>query len=680
MEFERAVKDELSGSSAKSYVAGVTRYHRIHASPMMDEAAEHLKEELDRLGMDEVVVERDPADGKRKYWTYTSAPGWTVRSAELTLVEPRHRLLARFSEVPQSLHTYSKATPPEGVTADLVDVGKGVSDSDYVGKKVRGRLVLATGRGRTVHLQAVVKRGAAGVVTDGLSYEFPGVRESTDIPDAHAYQGIWPTAKEVKDIRFGFSLSRRQGNELRKLMAGGRRVRLHAKVDAEMVPGSYSTVTASIRGSEMPEQEVFLVAHLCHPKPSANENASGSGLLVEVARTITSLIRSGKVARPRRTIKFIWLAETVGTTVFLSKHPQLYDRLVAGINLDMVGEDQTLCRSTLTMDSTPDSLPSYLNDFVFSMMARANAEYDPMVKLEMTSNFRIARTPHSGGSDQSEFSESTVGAPCVGLTQWPDLFYHTSLDTIDKVSEESLRRVGWTAAVSALTLADAGTDTVHSLAVLTSSEGMKRITDAVERGASEMLDKRSRQKGRAGAKELARTALFHTLRISRFTEREVWAVRSLIRLDAEAGCDAFVERQAVAVSEHGSRELSRLNDMIDAIVGRDAVARLAREGLSEAEKRVKRIVPKRLFKGTLDPEHFAEALGAKRYQWYDEVEQRDASFSKKMYDVLNLMDGERDLCEIGEVVSAQFGPTEMGDLLRFVTDLKAAGLASFRSR
>ena len=678
MGFGNAVKEELSGSVAKSYVAGITGYHRVHASPMMNAAAEHVKGILDSFGMDDVRIERYPSDGRRRYWTYPSAMGWSCRSAELRLVEPGERVLARFSDIPQSLHTYSKSTPAKGVTAELVDVGKGTSDADYSGKRVKGKFVLATGRARPVHLQAVVKRGAAGVVTDGISYEFHGVRESTDIPDAHAYQGIWPTAEDAKRITFGFSLSRRQGNELRRYLASGKTVRLHAKVDAELFKGSYSVLTATIRGSERPEDEIFLVAHLCHPKPSANDNASGSGLLVEVARTITTLIRTGRIARPKRTIRFLWVPETNGSVAFLSRHPELYDRLKAGINLDMVGEDQMLCRSTLMMDMTPDSVPSYLNDFVYSMIGKANAEYDPMVKIGMSSNFRYDRTVYSGGSDHAEFGDSTVAAPCVAMTQWPDMFYHTSLDTMDKVSEDSLRRVGWTTAVSALTLADADEDTVHGLAVLTGSEGMGRVSEAVEKASFELLDAKRGAKGARAKEAMAKLATYHRMRVSHVARTEAAAVRSVGRLDSAAGSDDFVGGQAAAVSEHGSRELARLNVIIDAVVGVAATSGLIRKGLSEAEARAKKVVPVRRFKGTLDSDALDDLLGEKRCAWHDEVEKRDPLFWKKMYEAVNLMDGERDLCEIAEFVSAEYTPTDIEDVLRFFSDLRVVKLVSYR--
>ena len=673
----RLVKDELSGSTAKSYVAGLTKFHRIQGSPMMLSAAEHVKDELARIGVGDVTIEQFPADGRSKFWTYTSVMGWSVKSAELRLMEPEERLLARFDDIPQSLHTYSRGTPEGGVTAELVDVGKGLSDKDYAGKRVKGRFVLATGQAKRVHSEAVVKRGAAGVITDALSYEFPKVRESKDVPDAHSYQGIWPNARDAEKIRFGFSLSKRQGDELRKHLESGKTVKLHARVDADLSPGKYSMVSAAITGSARPEEEIFMVAHLCHPRQSANDNASGSGLLLEVARTIVALMRSGRIERPKRTIRLLWVAETVGTVAFLSSHPECHKRLIAGMNLDMVGEDQAKCRSTLCMDCTPDSLPSYLNDLVYSMIERSSAECDSMVALGMVSNFRHSRTSFTGGSDHTEFNEATVGVPCVGLTQWPDMFYHTSMDTLDKVSEDSLRRVGLAVAASALTLADADADTIHELASMTCSEGMERISDAVGRAARELFDLNGQATGSGKSTDEPDLADYHRMRLEHIIEREQKAVRSVVRLDGEAGTDEFVERQAVAVAEHGSKELSRLDEIIGASRYGWTRDRTSMEDKRVAEPLARKVAPERRFEGTIDTDLMIEELGDEGYGWYRDIDDRDPLFSRKMYEIVNLMDGKRDLHELTRFVSAEYGRTDHRDVLRFIDDLKRMHLVSY---
>jgi len=422
MSLRRLVKDELSGSIAKSYVAQVTRFHRVQASTMFHEAAEYVKSELLKMGLKDVTIEQFPADGKHRYWTHTSPMGWTARSAELRVVEPEENLLANYDDTAQSLHTYSKRTPPEGVTAELVDVGAGTKPKDYEGKDIKGKFVLAAGpRARLVHEQAVYKLGAVGVITDSC-YEFPNVRESLDIPDAHAYQSIWPVAEDIDKVTLGFSLSKRQGNQLRSLLKDGKKVMLHAKVDAELFPGKLDVLTATIQGTTKPSEEVFLVAHLCHPKPSANDNASGSGLLLEIARTMKTLIDSRKMKPPARTIRFFWVPETFGSVAYLEAHEDSKEKLVAGINLDMVGQNQEICKSSLTLDRTPDSCPSYLNDLVFNLIEQSIKEFDRNTPFGPSSTFPYRTITLSGGNDHKGFTETTTHAPCIKLLPWPNLF------------------------------------------------------------------------------------------------------------------------------------------------------------------------------------------------------------------------------------------------------------------
>jgi protein required for attachment to host cells len=50
-ELEQEVKDELSGEIAKSYVAQITRFHRVQASSMFHDAAEYVKKTLHSMGV-----------------------------------------------------------------------------------------------------------------------------------------------------------------------------------------------------------------------------------------------------------------------------------------------------------------------------------------------------------------------------------------------------------------------------------------------------------------------------------------------------------------------------------------------------------------------------------------------------------------------------------------------------
>lgn len=678
MDVARLVKDEISGSSAKLFVAQISRFHRVQGSTMFHEAAEYVKGQLLELGLKDARIEQFPADGKTKYWTHRSPMGWEVKSATLCLLEPEEQLLATYEDIPQSLHVFSNGTPPDGIVAELVDVGEGTGPENYRGKNVKDKFVLATGRARLVHEQAVYKRGAAGVITDTVAYEMPNVRESLDIPDAHAYQAIWPSASELSRVRFGFSLSKRQGNALRALLKSGKTPRLKATVDARLFPFREDVITATVRGKGKPDEEVFLVAHLCHPKPSANDNASGSGLLLEIARAIRSLIASGRIPQPTRTIRFMWVPETLGTVAYLSSHRDSAKRLVAGVNLDMVGQDQELCRSTLNLDRTPDSLPSYLNDYVFSLIERTVREFDHQTRFGLSSTFRYRTTAFSGGSDHAEFTEATTHVPCVMLLQWPDLYYHTSLDTMDKVSEDSLKRVGWIATVAALTLANAGTEEAFLFASRTASKGMARLSEAGLEAVEELMRKTG---GKIGSRRddrgavIARAVSHCRDKIRHIVRRETEAVKSVKRLAESPELEAHLDRCCSSIIDAGKQETARLDEALSFMMGESRLPHEQED--TKAERELKKLVPKRRFRGSLSGGLLRERLGPQNYAWYDLASVRDLDFGRKMLEIVNFIDGKRTAYDISVAVSAEYTTTAPEDVLKFLTDLQKLKLVEF---
>jgi hypothetical protein len=682
MGINKLVKEELSGTIAKSYVSQICQFHRIQGSTMFHEVAEHVKNELLKLGLEDTTIEQFPADGKTKYWTHTSPVGWEVKSAELRLIEPEpEKLLCTYEDCPQSLHTFSNATPPEGVTAELVDVGAGTKPKDYEGKDVKGKFVLATGRARLVHPQAVYKYGAAGVLTDA-PIEMPNVREGIDIPDAHAYQGIWPTVEELPEVRFGFSISKRQGNALRALLQAGKTVKLKAKVEAKLFPFYEDVIMATIQGTQKPNEEIFLIAHLCHPKPSANDNASGSGLLLEIARAIKALIASGKIPRPARTIRFFWVPETLGTVAYLSNHEDASSRFVAGMNLDMVGQNQELCRSTLNLDCTPDSCPSFLNDFVFSLIEQTVKEFDSQTRFGSGSTFRYRTTAFSGGSDHAEFTEATTHVPCVMLLQWPDLYYHTSMDTIDKVSEDSLKRVGWIATMAALTLANVTHEDILMLAHRTVSKGLTRIAETSMEAIRELLKKREDPKLKDDrtslAMEIAKTAAYYESKIEHIIWREQQAIKSVTRLGEHPELTVFLDKYCEDISNLGKQEIAKLQEVLNFMARASAITIPTALEETRAEQELKKLVPKRLFKGTLDSDLLRKGLGEKEYEWYEKINDRDVDFEKKMAEIINFMDGKRTAHGIFKAVSAEYSPSDPENIWKFLQDLEKTKLIAFQ--
>src|SRR5262249_56739742 len=131
----------------------------------------------------------------------------------------------------------------------------------------------------------------------------------------------------------------RQGDELRDLLRHGPvTVRAHARAK-RATPGEIGQVMAEIPG-EVKDRDIVLAAHLDHQQPGANDNASGSGTLLEVARTLHQLIAAGKISRPRRTLRFWWSTEIRSEQAYFRKHPEEAKKIAMAVVLDQAGGDR----------------------------------------------------------------------------------------------------------------------------------------------------------------------------------------------------------------------------------------------------------------------------------------------------------------------------------------------------
>jgi aminopeptidase YwaD len=285
----RALEEEVSGEIAFRYTNLISGYDRVQASEGWHDAAETIRRELVRLGYSDAAIEGWPSDGTRRYYTYRSVIGWRAKKGELWMLSPSRERLCNYEEVPLTLVKHSG---PGRVETELVDVGSGVGQEAYRGKDVKGKIVLATGATSEVMRQAVVERGAAGVLT----YYAPDTRPG--YPNMIRYTALWPTWEERDKLGFAFNVSKNQGATLKRLLEEGQKVVLKAEVEAEFYKTDIEALTASFPGAVEPDKEILLVAHLCHPMPSANDNASGSGGLLEMARALRRMVGSGAVEPP----------------------------------------------------------------------------------------------------------------------------------------------------------------------------------------------------------------------------------------------------------------------------------------------------------------------------------------------------------------------------------------------
>jgi aminopeptidase-like protein len=645
------MREECSGRAAYQAVADISRYHRIQASPGFRRAAEYVYGRLIEAGVQAEILDY-PADTETTFWGAHSFQEWDAQSATLHLVEPKveARKLADFDEVPISLIQRSVAFDGE---VEIVALDKGEEPEEYEGLDVAGKVVLVRGDLSRVHDLAVRRRGAVGIISDRMTEGEP-VRPFWELPDATQYTSFWWQGDEPKC--FGFALSPREGERLRRLIRkrqeeGAGPVRVRAHVDAHLYDGAYEVVNASIVGES--SEEVILVAHLCHPQPSCNDNGSGAAAALEVARVLQRLVTAGRLPPPHRTLRFLWVPEMTGTYTFLVENENRIPKMVAGLNLDMVGQDQAKCGSSFLLESPPGALPN----FALDLLARLREELFPEVKTHSNLGgyplFRYAITPFSGGSDHYIFSDPTVGVPMPMIIQWPDKFYHTTADTLDKVDPAMLGKVCVLSATYAYWLAQAGETEVRWLASEMSARFRQRIIGMVQAAVTDTDD------------ESCTTRVVLHRQIGFQVAQHQGALASLARLAPVNVSDYQADGAAFAETE-----LARVVDVLP-------------EGQNDVEEsgEAARLVPHRLFRGPVAAGAYANRLDeAGRDAWWA-LNQQIVKTSWTMPVLAQYWaDGERTVAEIGRLIALESGLEVASLLIEYLRFAERLGIVELRSK
>jgi hypothetical protein len=476
-----ALATELSGEAAKRHVEAFSQHHRMRGSRGFAAAADRVVSELKRYGLADAHLESLPADGKIFYGTQISRPAWNAEFAELWELDEAGAQTERLASWDAAPITLAQDSESADVTTTLVDVGSGTAESDYANKDVKGKLVLASAQPGPVAALAVAKFGAAGILSYAQNQRTAWWGENANL----VRWGHLDTFAAVKT--FAFMVSPAKARALRDRLSVGKTIRLHAIVRAGQQPGSYDIATATIPGTDLREQEIVFSCHLDHPRPGANDNASGCATNLEIARTLSKLIAEKRLAPPRRTIRFVFPPEIEGTLALLNGKPEIAAHIKAAIHLDMVGGGP-VTKAIFHVTRGPASQPSFVYDVAQSIGEAVNDQTEqfantgtarwPFVAPEGGKEpLRASMAKFSEGSDHEVYSDSSFGIPAIYLNDWPDRYIHTNMDVAANIDPTKLLRAGFIAAASGYVLARIGNDDGPALA-----EVMQRL--AIARAAS----------------------------------------------------------------------------------------------------------------------------------------------------------------------------------------------------
>jgi aminopeptidase YwaD len=697
-----ALANELSGEAAKRNLEGIARFHRQRGSSGFHEAAELVAERLRAYGLSDVAILQFPADGATMYGTQRSRPAWDAEVGRLYELQPEiegtggaspdgktawagdsilwnEKLLANYEAEPIVLAEDSESAD---VKADLVDVGEGTKQSDYAGKDVKAKIVLVGAQPGAVQDLAVGKFGAVGIVSYVQNQKTAWWGEDENL----IRWGHLETFSANKT--FAFMVSLKTARAMKGRLANGEKITLHAVVKAGQHPGFYEVLTALIPGADpkLKFEEIAFSCHLDHQRPGANDNASGCATILEVARTLQKLINEGKLARPARTIRFIFPPEIEGTLALLNGQarfsqpshsdnpdgsetirfsnlfllgPELAKRIKAVVHMDMVGGGPET-KAVFHVTRGPMSLPSFVHDVAwafaewvneesYKFAATGKAEYPVVAPEGGKEPLRAEYSAYTMGSDHDVYQDSSFGIPAIYLNDWPDRYIHTNFDTAANIDPTKLKRAAFIGAASGYFLAKMDVSgALGTTGFIADQAGQARMVQNLQRMAA---------------------LTNFDLSSETVNEHDVFVVQTS---KYESQIRPSVKRIVPQVSE--------LQDSWDINGDPAGQARISKaetkavgEGLLKFKRRTEPRGPLVVFGYDYFEVEWVKLAYVKKPQLLEYVGLWGAG-EEYAYEVLNFADGKRNAREIRDAVSAEYGPVPLELVVEYLRALEKIGV------
>ena len=382
-----------------------------------------------------------------------------IRSATVDIVHPFRERVADYRNNPWHAVQWTAATPKGGLRGELVVIDR-MEDLDGLGADgLSGCFVLTSLNIRSL-MKKLANKGAAGVITDIEVTDNPGALAWTKfgwgaVPMDHA------TARLV-----GMVVSKRQGQRLRRQLQRHKHMVLHVRVDARKYVGDHDVVSGLIKGRDERQDEVWAIAH--SGEPGAIDNASGCAVTVEIARAIEGLIKSGKLPRPRRTIRLLNAYECYGFFAYLERDRRLQPPL-AGVCIDTIGARPSVCGGRLEWRATIPSSAGFVDWVGEKILAATLRQY-------RAAGYSLHHEAFMSTSD-TLIGDPQYGYPCPwitthhkepgatpGQTGTPWDAYHSSADQMGLLSPAGLKTCAASMAAYLYYLADAATPDVVQMA------------------------------------------------------------------------------------------------------------------------------------------------------------------------------------------------------------------------
>lgn len=339
-------------------------------------------------------------------------------------------------------------------------------------------------------LRAAKERGAHAVLSAELGHVNVDRSGKDRHLDAVQYRGV------RSDLPVAM-ISPRSLATIRECVAKDPVARITLTASVKLDERPLRTLVATVLGSDRAQEAVAIASHV--QEPGACDNASGVAGVCEAACALASALQDGKLELPSRSVVFLFGDEFTQSSMWLDATAR---KPVAGISADMLGESRELTGARPLLERAPDpantkllppdeatewgSGPARSERTLTSGLALiARCALADVAAIEP--GWETAEHPYEGGSDHSVFLGR--GLPGVLFWHFTDFAYHTSLDRIEHVDADELRRMSVAVVATALALADPQPGDLDRYLRSNNEERKLRVQAALEAGDEELAER-----------------------------------------------------------------------------------------------------------------------------------------------------------------------------------------------
>jgi hypothetical protein len=293
----KQILNELDENKSMEHIEWLTKNTPSRISSMGQDkiAAEYIVEEMKSYGLETELLE---------FETYTSVPMYS----ELKVLSPENKTI---NSIPCA---HISSTLPEGLKTELVHVGAGGYE-DYENIDVQGKTVLVEvsyAPATPEKARIAAEKGAIGMICMNWGSDI----NPQDEAGFRGLKSVWgnPTVETFNEIPqiAGISISRPAGKYLIDLCNSNKKVEILIKAESTRTWEKVVQPMGVIRGSEEPDKFMLVNGHYDAWEPGVTCNATGNGVLLELARVFAKYKKYLK-----RSIYFVfWNGHEIGSSWF----------------------------------------------------------------------------------------------------------------------------------------------------------------------------------------------------------------------------------------------------------------------------------------------------------------------------------------------------------------------------